>query len=138
MSHQHQLRKDPDLHQWFLQQFLPLRWFEKYQWMRANQQPMNVQIRSQKWRWVDHALQKERCNITRQAGARVERHQDMLVANINVGNDAEEILLPRYYVFSIAERYKCLFCALKFMIFLCFNIINLRVRSTFVNLNILL
>jgi len=54
-----------------LRQILHLRWFDRVPstdlWMRANQQPMGVQVRWQKWCWVGHTLRKEPCNITRQA-----------------------------------------------------------------------
>nr|KAG5713137.1 hypothetical protein BaRGS_007664 [Batillaria attramentaria] len=54
-----------------LRQILHLRWFDRVPntdlWTRANQQPMDVQVRRRKWRWVGHTLRKEPCNITRQA-----------------------------------------------------------------------
>ena len=54
-----------------LRQILHLKWFDKVPntdlWTRANQEPMHVQIRRRKWRWVGHTLRKEPTNLTRQA-----------------------------------------------------------------------
>ena len=54
-----------------LRQILRLKWFDKVPntdlWTRANQEPMHVQIRRRKWRWVGHTLRKEPTNLTRQA-----------------------------------------------------------------------
>ena len=54
-----------------LRQILRLRWFDKVPnaelWTSTNQQPMNVQVKRRKWRWIGHALRKEPGNITRQA-----------------------------------------------------------------------
>ena len=36
-------------------------------WTRAKQEPMVIQIRRRKWRWIGHTLRKEPSNITRQA-----------------------------------------------------------------------
>ena len=54
-----------------LRQILHLRWFDRVPnadlWTRANQPPMDVQVRKRKWRWIGHTLRKAPCNITRQA-----------------------------------------------------------------------
>ena len=54
-----------------LRQILHLRWFDRVPntdlWTRANQHPMDVQVRKRKWRWIGHTLRKAPCNITRQA-----------------------------------------------------------------------
>jgi len=54
-----------------LRQILHLKWFDKVPnetlWTRAKQQPLEIQIRRRKWRWVGHTLRKDPSNITRQA-----------------------------------------------------------------------
>ena len=54
-----------------LRQILHLRWFDKVPnaelWTSTNQQPMNVQVKRRKWRWIGHTIRKEPGNITRQA-----------------------------------------------------------------------
>uniref|UniRef100_A0A0L8HA18 DUF6451 domain-containing protein n=1 Tax=Octopus bimaculoides TaxID=37653 RepID=A0A0L8HA18_OCTBM len=54
-----------------LRQILHLKWFDRVPntnlWERANQEPIHVQIRRRKWRWIGHTLRKEPSNVTRQA-----------------------------------------------------------------------
>uniref|UniRef100_A0A0L8HW01 Endonuclease-reverse transcriptase n=1 Tax=Octopus bimaculoides TaxID=37653 RepID=A0A0L8HW01_OCTBM len=54
-----------------LRQILHLKWFNRVPntnlWKRANQEPIPVQIRQRKWRWIGDTLQKEPSNVTRQA-----------------------------------------------------------------------
>lgn len=54
-----------------LRQILRLKWFDKVSnqdlWKRANQEPIVVQIRRRKWRWVGHTLRKSQSNVTRQS-----------------------------------------------------------------------
>ena len=54
-----------------LRQILRLRWQDKVPnidlWKRSRQEPMAVQIRRRKWRWVGHTLRKAHTNVTRQA-----------------------------------------------------------------------
>ena len=54
-----------------LRHVLKLRWQEKVPnielWKRTRQEPMAVQIRRRKWRWVGHTLRKAHSNVTRQA-----------------------------------------------------------------------
>ena len=54
-----------------LWRILHLKWFDRVQntdlWTRAKQEPMVIQIRRRKWRWIGHTLRKEPSNITRQA-----------------------------------------------------------------------
>uniref|UniRef100_A0A0L8HUA2 Uncharacterized protein n=1 Tax=Octopus bimaculoides TaxID=37653 RepID=A0A0L8HUA2_OCTBM len=54
-----------------LQQILHLKWFDRVpntdMWERANQEPMHVQIRRRKWKWIGHTLRREHSNVTRQA-----------------------------------------------------------------------
>uniref|UniRef100_A0A0L8I791 Uncharacterized protein n=1 Tax=Octopus bimaculoides TaxID=37653 RepID=A0A0L8I791_OCTBM len=48
-----------------------LKWFDRVpntnRWERANQEPIHVQIRQRKWRWMGHTLRKEPSNVIRQA-----------------------------------------------------------------------
>ena len=54
-----------------LRQILKLRWQDKVPnielWRKARQEPIGVQIRRRKWRWVGHTLRKAHTNVTRQA-----------------------------------------------------------------------
>ena len=54
-----------------LRQILHLKLFDRVPntvlWTRAKQEPMVIQIRRRKWRWVGHNLREEPSNITRQA-----------------------------------------------------------------------
>jgi hypothetical protein len=54
-----------------LRQILKLRWQDKVPnielWGKARQEPITVQIRRRKWRWVGHTLRKDHPNVTRQA-----------------------------------------------------------------------
>ena len=54
-----------------LRQILRLRWQDKVPnidlWKRSRQEPMALQIRRRKWRWVGHTLRKAHTNVTRQA-----------------------------------------------------------------------
>ena len=36
-------------------------------WERTRQQPIALEIRRRKWRWIGHTLRKDQSNITRQA-----------------------------------------------------------------------
>jgi len=48
-----------------------IRWFDKVRnedlWQRANQDPINIQIKKRKWAWIGHTLRKPPSSITRQA-----------------------------------------------------------------------
>ena len=48
-----------------------IRWFDKVRnvdpWQRANQDPINTQIKKRKWAWISHTLRKPPNSITRQA-----------------------------------------------------------------------
>ena len=50
-------------------QILHLKWFDRVPntvlWTRTTEEPMVIQIRRRKWRWVGHTLRKEPFNITR-------------------------------------------------------------------------
>ena len=54
-----------------LRRVLLLKWYDRVPntdlWSRANQEPIAVQVRRRKWRWIGHTLRKEPSNITRQA-----------------------------------------------------------------------
>jgi len=54
-----------------LRRILLLKWYDRVPntdlWSRANQEPIAVQVRRRKWRWIGHTLRKEPSNITRQA-----------------------------------------------------------------------
>ena len=54
-----------------LRQLLHIKWFDKVPnetlWARTKQQPMEVQIRRRKWRWIGHTLRKQPSSITKQA-----------------------------------------------------------------------
>ena len=54
-----------------LRRILHLKWFDRVPntvlWTRAKQEPMVIQIRRRKWRWIGHTLRQEPSNITRQA-----------------------------------------------------------------------
>ena len=54
-----------------LRQILRIRWFDKVRntdlWEKAKQEPIDVQIRERKWRWLGHTLRKDPENTTRQA-----------------------------------------------------------------------
>ena len=36
-------------------------------WKKTNQEPVDVQIKRRRWKWIGHTLRKPRNNITRQA-----------------------------------------------------------------------
>ena len=46
---------------------LPERISNEDLWRRTKQQPMDVQIRQRKWRWIEHTLRKPPSSTTRQA-----------------------------------------------------------------------
>ena len=54
-----------------LRRIFNIRWPDRISneelWMRAGQEPMEVQIRQRKWRWIGHTLRKSPSSITRQA-----------------------------------------------------------------------
>ena len=54
-----------------LRQILRIRWEERITnveiWRMASQDPVEIQIKRRKWRWVGHTLRKPEGNITRQA-----------------------------------------------------------------------
>ena len=56
-----------------IHQLLPtnIRWFDKVSnqdlWQRANQDPINIQIKQRKCAWIGHTLRKPPSSITRQA-----------------------------------------------------------------------
>uniref|UniRef100_A0A0L8G8H3 DUF6451 domain-containing protein n=1 Tax=Octopus bimaculoides TaxID=37653 RepID=A0A0L8G8H3_OCTBM len=54
-----------------LRQIPYLKWFDRVPNTdlreRANQEPIHVQIRRKKWRWIGHTLRKEPSNVTRQS-----------------------------------------------------------------------
>ena len=54
-----------------LRQILQIKWYDRVPntelWSMSNQEPINVQIRCRKWRWVGHTLRKAPSNTTRQA-----------------------------------------------------------------------
>ena len=54
-----------------LRQILRIRWFDKVRntdlWEKAKQEPIDVQIRERKWRWLGHRLRKDPENTARQA-----------------------------------------------------------------------
>ena len=54
-----------------LRRILNIRWPERISnedlWRRTKQQPMDVQIRQRKWRWIGHTLRKPPSSTTRQA-----------------------------------------------------------------------
>ena len=54
-----------------LRKIMSIRWFDKVRnedlWQRANQDPINIQIKKRKWAWIGHTLRKPPNSITRQA-----------------------------------------------------------------------
>ena len=54
-----------------IRQILRLRWFDKVSntdlWSMSNQQPIDIQIRRRKWRWIGHTLRKATSNTTKMA-----------------------------------------------------------------------
>lgn len=54
-----------------LRQILGIRWPDKITneslWVKTNQKPVDIDIRSRKWRWIGHTLRKSASNITRQS-----------------------------------------------------------------------
>jgi hypothetical protein len=54
-----------------LRKIMNIRWFDKVRnedlWHRANQDPINTQIKKRKWAWIGHTLRKPPNSITRQA-----------------------------------------------------------------------
>jgi hypothetical protein len=66
--------KNPKIHQFInycLRKIMNIRWFDKVRnedlWQRANQDPINTQIKKGKWAWIGHTLRKPPNSITRQA-----------------------------------------------------------------------
>ena len=54
-----------------LRHILRVRWQDKVRnedlWKRAEQQPLHLQVRKRKWRWLGHTLRKPFANVTRHA-----------------------------------------------------------------------
>ena len=54
-----------------LRNILGIRWPEKISnkdlWKRTNQNAIEIQIRSRKWKWIGHTLRKNNTNVTKQA-----------------------------------------------------------------------
>ncbi len=54
-----------------LRHILRVRWQDKVRnedlWKRAEQQPLHLQVRKRKWRWLGHTLRKPSANVTRHA-----------------------------------------------------------------------
>ena len=54
-----------------LRKIMNIRWFDEVRnedlWQRANQDPINTQIKRRKWVWIGHTLRKPPNSITRQA-----------------------------------------------------------------------
>ncbi|XP_048772952.2 uncharacterized protein LOC125678500 [Ostrea edulis] len=54
-----------------LRRIMNIRWFDKVRnedlWKRANQAPIDIQIKKSKWSWIGHTLRKPPSSITKQA-----------------------------------------------------------------------
>ena len=65
------MQKLQTFHNTCLRRIYNIRWPEKITneelWRRAKQQPLDVQIKQRKWRWIGHTLRKPPSSITRQA-----------------------------------------------------------------------